>query len=398
MSIELKVPSLPESVADATIAKIYKKEGESIERDENLFDLETDKVMIEVPVSMSGVIEKIAVSEGDTVLSEQLLAIIKEGAVVTEKGSDNGAKVTADAPATTPASDALADLSPAVRRLVQEKNVDVTTVKGSGKGGRLTKTDIENHLKGDSAAATNAAHTAPVVTGNRMEERVPMSRLRARVAERLLQVQHDAAILTTFNEINMKPVMDLRKRYKDAFEKAHDTRLGFMSFFVKAAVAALQQFPAVNASLDGNELVYHNYQDVGIAVGSERGLVVPVLRNAEMMSMSDMEKNIRDFGARAKTGKISIDEMTGGTFTITNGGTFGSMMSTPIINPPQSAILGMHNIVERPVVENGEIVVRPIMYVALSYDHRVIDGSASVQFLYKIKELIEDPARMLLKV
>lgn len=405
MSTEIKVPGLPESVADATIAKIYKQVGDTVTQDENLIDLETDKVMIEVPAPASGVVESLSVAEGDTVEADQLLLILKEGAVAASAPaaeSDDAGVSSHASESSTPAADH-DDLSPAVRRLVQEHHVDVSKVVGTGKGGRITKADVENFIKnGATMPATKPAATtaAPVLqaAGSRMEERVPMSRLRARVAERLLQVQNDAAILTTFNEINMKPVMDLRKRYKDAFEKKHGTRLGFMSFFVKAVVEALQRFPAVNASIDGNDIIYHNFQDIGIAVGSDRGLVVPILRNAEGMNMAAIESQIRDFGKRAGEGKISIEEMTGGTFTITNGGTFGSMLSTPIINPPQSAILGMHNIVERPVVENGEVVVRPIMYVALSYDHRIIDGSVSVRFLYTIKELLEDPARLLLEV
>lgn len=399
MAIEIKVPGLPESVADATVAKIYKSEGEGIARDENLFDLETDKVMIEVPSSQAGVIAKLAVSEGDTVTAEQLLAIINEGeaAASAPAASSDDASFAKESDDSVHLDDSL---SPAVRRLVQEKGIDVNQIKGSGKNGRITKQDVESYLTqgGSKPAAAAADKPALVVTGSRMEERVPMSRLRARVAERLLESQQNAAILTTFNEINMKPVMDLRNRYKDLFEKQHDVRLGFMSFFVKAAVEALRRFPAVNAFIDGNDLVYHNYQDIGIAIGSDRGLVVPILRNAESMSMADVENNIREYAKKAQSGKLSIEEMTGGTFTITNGGTFGSMLSTPIINPPQSAILGMHNIVDRPVVENGEIVIRPIMYVALSYDHRIIDGSVSVRFLMTIKQLLEDPARLLLDV
>lgn len=398
MSIEIRVPTLPESVADATIAKIYKKEGEAITRDENLLDLETDKVMIEVPCANAGVIEKLAVSEGDTVTTDQLLAVIKEGAVAA-------AATPAAAESTATVDTESVHLSPAVRRLVQEHNVDVSQVTATGKDGRITKKDVEQYLASGAlktapvkAAAEVVADSAPLPSGSRVEERVPMSRLRARVAERLVEAQSEAALLTTFNEIDMKPVMDLRARYKAQFEKKHGVRLGFMSFFVKAAVEALRRFPAVNAYIDGKDVLYHNYQDVGIAIGSDRGLVVPILRNAENLSMSDIEAKIREFAGRAGDGKITIDEMTGGTFTITNGGTFGSMLSTPIINPPQSAILGMHNIVERPVVVDGEIVVRPIMYVALSYDHRIIDGSTSVRFLVTIKELLEDPARLLLDV
>lgn len=402
MAIELKVPGLPESVADATVAKIYKSAGDAVERDENLFDLETDKVMIEVPCAQSGVLSKLEVSEGDTVTADQLLAVIDEGAVPADMPqSDAKAEMTDDQPDQNAVSAThLDELSPAVRRLVQEKQVDVSQISGSGKGGRITKQDVEKHLsQGGSTTPVAKVEAEPaVVTGSRMEERVPMSRMRARIAERLLESQQNAAILTTFNEINMKPVMDLRSRYKDLFEKQHDVRLGFMSFFVKAAVEALRRFPAVNAFIDGNDLVYHNYQDVGIAIGSDRGLVVPILRNTENMSMADVEKNIRGYAKKAQDGKLTLEEMTGGTFTITNGGTFGSMLSTPIINPPQSAILGMHNIVERPVVENGEIVIRPMMYVALSYDHRIVDGSVSVRFLVTIKQLLEDPARLLLDI
>lgn len=390
MAIEIKVPALPESVADATVAKWYKKEGESIARDENLVDLETDKVMLEVPAPKSGVVTKIIVSEGDTVTADQVLAMLEEGAVAqpekVEKAEEAAPAQQAEAVKKPEAS---AELSPAVRRAVGEIGADVSQLQGSGKGGRITKTDVMQQ-----AAAVGGMSGV----GDRTEKRVAMSRLRQRIAERLVDAQHQAAMLTTFNEINMKPVMDLRAKYKDRFEKLHDVRLGFMSFFTKAAIEALKRFPAVNASIDGTDLVYHNFFDVGIAIGSPRGLVVPILRNAELMSMADIEKQIKDFGARAQDGKVTIEEMTGGTFTITNGGIFGSMLSTPIVNPPQSAILGMHNIVQRPVVENGEIVVRPVMYVALSYDHRVIDGRESVQFLVTIKEMIEDPARLLLEV
>lgn len=395
MSIEIKVPTLPESVTDATVAKWYKNVGDSIERDENLVDLETDKVMLEVPAPESGVIEKILVSEGDTVGADTLIAVITAGAVKqknAETASPAAVETTTTAesePATK--SNSNAELSPAVRRLAAENAIDTSEIKGSGKGGRVTKQDVENHLQTPASAA-------PATSGHRDEKRVPMSRLRARIAERLVQVQHEAALLTTFNEVNMKPVMDLRSRYKDAFEKAHGVRLGFMSFFTKAAVEALKRFPAVNASIDGNDLIYHNFCDVGVAIGSERGLVVPILRNAEKMSMADIEKGIRDYAQKAASGKIAIEDMTGGTFTITNGGTFGSMLSTPIINPPQTAILGMHNIVERPIAEKGEVVIRPIMYLALSYDHRVIDGREAVLFLRAIKDAMEDPARLLLEV
>ncbi len=394
MSVEIKVPTLPESVADALVSKWYKSEGEAIDRDENLVDLETDKVMLEVPAPKAGVIEKILIPEGETVTADQVLAIIKEGAVASAPKHEEAPK-EAEATSSAPASENAADQSPAVRRLAAEKGVDVSAVKGTGKGGRVTKQDVENHINQPSAAATTEA---PVVGGSRTEKRVPMSRLRARIAERLVQVQHEAAILTTFNEVNMKPVMDLRKRYKEQFEKTHGVRLGFMSFFTKAAVEALKKFPAVNASIDGNDLVYHNYCDIGIAIGSDRGLVVPILRNTESMSLAEIEKTIRAYAAKAKSGKIAIEDMTGGTFTITNGGTYGSMLSTPIINPPQTAILGMHNIVERPIAENGNVVIRPIMYLAMSYDHRVIDGQEAVLFLRTIKESLEDPARILLEL
>lgn len=397
MSVEIKVPLLPESVTDATIAKWYKKIGDSVTRDENLVDLETDKVMLEVPAPADGVIEKIISSEGDVVQANALLAIIKEGAVA----SSTQAKATKSEAATstpTPSSGAAAQaamatvLSPSARRVAAETGIDTTQVSGTGKGGRITKQDIQ------AQGVTSPLSTAHEQVGHREEKRVPMSRLRARIAERLVEVQQTAALLTTFNEINMQPVMDLRKKYKDEFEKSHGVRLGFMSFFTKAAVAALKRIPEVNASIDGKDIIYHNYCDIGIAIGSERGLVVPIIRNAEMLGMAEIEKSIKDYAQKAQQGKLAIEDMTGGTFTITNGGTYGSMLSTPIINPPQSAILGMHNIVERPVVENGQVVVRPIMYVALSYDHRIIDGRESVTFLKTIKELIEDPARLLLDV
>lgn len=391
MSIEIKVPTLPESVADATIAKWYKKAGESIGRDENLVDLETDKVMLEVPAPNAGVIEKILVKEGETVTAGQLLAVLKEGEV-------EEVATAKEEPQESKQSKPSEDLSPAVRRAAAEKGVDTSQIKGTGKGGRLTKQDIEQATSTKEGGKPSEAVVSTEIAGERTEKRVPMSRLRARIAERLVQVQHEAAILTTFNEVNMKPVMDLRKKYKDQFEKAHGVRLGFMSFFTKAAVEALKRFPAVNASIDGNDIIYHNYCDIGIAIGSDRGLVVPILRNAEMMSMADIEKNIRGYATKAQEGKLAIEDMTGGTFTITNGGTYGSMLSTPIINPPQTAILGMHNIVERPVAENGNVVVRPVMYLALSYDHRVIDGREAVLFLVAIKEALEDPARLLLEV
>lgn len=390
MTVEIKVPGLPESVTDATVAKWYKTAGDSVSRDENLVDLETDKVMLEVPASQDGVIEKIFFEEGATVTADQVLAVIQEGVVAAQPAAtttNDTAPAVQSAPQAVPAtapSPAIA--GPAARRAASEHDVDTSQLTGSGVGGRVTKQDVLSN------------QAAMQGSGNRQERRETMSRLRQRIAERLVQSQQEAAILTTFNEINMKPVMDLRKKYKDTFEKTTGTRLGFMSFFTKAVIEALKRFPAVNASIDGNDIIYHDYYDIGVAIGSPRGLVVPIMRNAESLSMAEIEKTIREFADKAKNGKLAIEDLTGGTFTITNGGTYGSMMSTPIINPPQTGILGMHNIVERPVVENGEIVIRPMMYVALSYDHRVIDGSESVRFLVTVKEMIEDPARMLLEV
>lgn len=396
MTIEIKVPVLPESVTDATVAKWYKKVGDSVVRSENLVDLETDKVMLEVPAPNSGVIESILVKEGDVVTGTQVIATIREGEAAAASTSASAEKAPEKPAESTPASSVQQNTAagsagvagPGARRAATEKGVDTAQVSGTGVGGRITKEDVAKHTPGTAASMMSV----------REEKRVPMSRLRQRIAERLVDVQHQAAILTTFNEINMKPVMDLRAKYKDQFEKTHGTRLGFMSFFTKAAVAALKLIPAVNASIDGNDIIYHNYFDIGIAVSSPRGLVVPVIRDADLLSMAHIEEEIREYGNRAKEAKLTMEEMTGGTFTITNGGVFGSMLSTPIINAPQSAILGMHNIVERPVVENGEIVIRPIMYVALSYDHRIIDGRESVTFLKTIKELVEDPARLLLEV
>ena len=398
MTIEIKVPTLPESVADATIAKWYKQSGETIQRDETLVDLETDKVMLEVPAPKAGVIEKILFKEGDTVTAHQVLALLKEGETAKPEAKTPEAKSASPTAPAQPQSAAPQEaFSPSVRRFIAEKAVDVQHITGTGKDGRITKKDV-TAAAAEKPAARRATTEAIAFQGQRSEKRVPMSRLRARIAKRLVQVQHEAAILTSFNEINMKPVMDLRNEYKDRFEKAHGVRLGLMSFFTKAAVEALKRFPAVNASIDGGDIVYHHYCDIGIAIGSERGLVVPILRNAESMGMATIEKRIREYAASAKEGRLAIEDITGGTFTITNGGTYGSLLSTPIINPPQTAILGMHNIVERPVVETGQVVVRPMMYVALSYDHRVIDGREAVLFLITIKELLEDPARMLLEV
>lgn len=391
---DIKVPVLPESIADAVVARWCKKPGEAFSRNENLVELETDKVMLEVPAPEDGVLDKIIVAEGATVKAQDILGTFSAGQSV--KATSAAAASAAPAPAAKAES---ADLSPAVRRLAAEHDVDTSQIKGSGKGGRITKEDVEKTVqttKSPTPAASSAV--APLAAGERAEKRVPMSRLRARIAERLVAAQHNAAMLTTFNEVNMQPVMELRTRYKDQFEKSHGVKLGFMSFFVKAAVEALKRFPAVNASIDGDDIVYHGYFDIGIAVSTPRGLVVPVLRNADQMSMAEIEKAIGDFAGRAREGKLTLEEMTGGTFTLTNGGIFGSMLSTPILNPPQSAILGMHRISDRAMVEQGQVVVRPMMYLAMSYDHRIIDGRESVSFLVTIKELLEDPARMLLQL
>ncbi len=397
MTIEIKVPVLPESVADALVAKWYIREGESVQRDQQLVDLETDKVMLEVPALSTGVITKIYIKEGEKVKAGTVLGILTEGAAAATT-----TKPAAQTKKPTEPEAETAELSPAVRRLVAEHNLDTQQIKPTGKGGRLTKEDVENYLQSQAAPKEKTSKTAEkpaVVMGNREEKRVPMSRLRARIAERLVAVKQETAMLTTFNEVDMHAVMDLRQTYKDHFEKKHQARLGLMSFFVKAAVEALKRFPMVNASIDGENIVYHNYFDIGIAVGGgPRGLVVPILRDADQMIMADIEKNIRDLADKVKNNKITLEELTGGTFTITNGGVYGSLLSTPIINPPQSAILGMHKIAERPVVINGEIKIRPIMYLALSYDHRIIDGTESVQFLVTIKELLEDPARFLLHI
>jgi 2-oxoglutarate dehydrogenase E2 component (dihydrolipoamide succinyltransferase) len=398
---DVRVPTLPESVTDATVLTWHKKPGDPVSRDENLLDLETDKVVLEVPSPIDGVLTEIKAEEGAVVTSDDILAILTEGAVAAAAPAIN--EPAADTPAE---SDDDPILTPAVRRLVKEMKIDPSQVTGTGKEGRILKSDVMRYLDeqknqpAEAKEAKAAASAAPddIALGPRDEKRVPMSRLRARVAERLLEAQANAAILTTFNEVDLQNVIELRKKYKDQFEKQHDTRLGFMSFFVKAAVEALKKFPAVNASIDGDEIVYHNYFDIGIAVGSPRGLVVPILRDADQMSFAEIEARIREYGEKARDGSLSYDDLVGGTFTISNGGVYGSMLSTPILNPPQSAILGMHNIVERPVVVNGEIVIRPMMYLALSYDHRIIDGRESVQTLVTIKELLEDPARLMLQV
>jgi 2-oxoglutarate dehydrogenase E2 component (dihydrolipoamide succinyltransferase) len=394
MSIDIKAPTFPESVADGTVATWHKKPGESIEL---IVDIETDKVVLEVVAPADGSLAEIIKGEGETVLSNEVIAKFIEGAVA--------AAPVASAPAAAPvvdASSASAEklVNPAARKMAEENNVNTAAVSGSGKDGRVLKEDVANHLKSAPAAAVSAPAIAPLaVVGERVEKRVPMTRLRKRIAERLLEASNSTAMLTTFNEVNMKPVMDLRAKYKDQFEKAHNgTRLGFMGFFVKAAVEALRRFPAVNASIDGNDVVYHGFQDIGVAVSTEKGLVVPVLRNAENMGIATVESTIRDFGLRARDGKLGIEEMSGGTFTITNGGVFGSLLSTPILNLPQSAILGMHKIQERPMAVNGKVEILPMMYLALSYDHRLLDGKDAVQFLVTIKDLLEDPARLLLEI
>ena len=397
MTIEIKVPVLPESVADAAVATWHVSVGDSVSRDDNLVDIETDKVVLEVPCPVDGVVVEIREDEGATVLGEQVIAIIKEGAsagteVTKEAAPAEAAPATEAAPAASEeSSDAL---SPSVRRLLSEHKLNSDSIKGTGVGGRLTKEDVEKYIK---SAAPAAAAPVPAI-GARDQKRVPMTRLRKTIAKRLLQATNDTAMLTTFNEINMKPIMDLRKQYKDVFEERHGTRLGFMSFYVKAVTEALKRFPEINASIDGDDLVYHNFFDVSIAVSTPRGLVTPVLRDTDQMSMSDIEKKIRELAIKGRDGKLTVDEMTGGNFTVTNGGVFGSLISTPIINLPQSAILGMHKIQDRPMAVDGKVEILPMMYLALSYDHRIVDGKGSVGFLVTIKELLEDPTRLLLDV
>ena len=408
MAIEIKAPTFPESVADGTVATWHKKPGEAVKRDELIVDIETDKVVIEVLAEADGVLAEIIKNEGDTVLSNELLGRLTEGGAAAAPAAAPAAAAApaqAAAPAAAAGDDAI--LSPAARKLAEENGIDPNSIAGTGKGGRVTKEDVVAAVEAKKnapaaaakPAAAPAAAAAVVATGDRTEKRVPMTRLRAKIAERLVEAQSSMAMLTTFNEVDMTEVMALRSKYKDLFEKSHNgVRLGFMSFFVKAATEALKRFPAVNASIDGNDIVYHGYADIGVAVSSDRGLVVPVLRNAELMSLAEIESGIATFGKKARDGKLSIEEMTGGTFTITNGGTFGSMMSTPIVNPPQAAILGMHNIIQRPMAINGQVVIRPMMYLALSYDHRLIDGKEAVTFLVTIKNLLEDPARLLLEI
>ncbi len=422
MTIEVRVPQLPESVADATLVSWHKKPGDAVARDENLVDLETDKVVLEVPAPANGVLREIKLQDGTTVTSGQLLAIIEEGAAAAAPQATAAAAVTAAAAAgpgpgaakAAGAAAAAAKLSPAAKRVVEENQVDPKAVTGSGKDGRVSKSDVVNYLSSKDAAppavsapapapasapsAKAPAAPTPSARGARTGQRVPMTRLRARIAERMVQAQSTQALLTSFNEVDLKAVNELRARYKDSFEKQHGVKLGFMSFFAKACVEALRKFPTVNASVEGNDIVYHEYFDIGVAVSTDRGLIVPVLRDADLQSFADIEKSIANFAGRARAGTITMEELTGGTFTITNGGVFGSLLSTPIVNAPQSAILGMHKIQDRAVVIDGQVVVRPMMYVALTYDHRIIDGREAVQFLVTVKQCLEDPARMVLGV
>ncbi len=402
MQIEVKVPPLSESITEATLVSWHKKVGDAVKRDENLIDIETDKVVMELPAPADGVIVKILKADGGLVAAGEVIAMIDSEGKAAAAAPVVAAASAKAAPVAPPAVSAAA--SPSAAKIAAENNVNTGDIAGTGRGGRVTKEDVVNKVSGASTAPAPAAKPvspAPAIqlsTGDRTEQRVPMSRLRARIAERLVQSQSTAAILTTFNEVNMAPAIDLRNKYKEKFEKEHGVKLGFMSFFVKAAVHALKKYPIVNASIDGNEIVYHGYYDIGIAVGSERGLVVPILRDADQMSIAGVEKKIAEFGQKAKDGKLTIEDLSGGTFSISNGGVFGSMLSTPIINPPQSAILGVHATKERPVVENGQIVIRPINYLAMSYDHRIIDGREAVLALVAMKEALEDPARLLLDI
>ena len=403
MMIEIKVPQLPESVTDATLVGWHKKAGETVARDENLVDLETDKVVLEVPAPAAGVLSEIKVSDGTTVVSGDLLALLEEGEAGASPAPVDQPGAAAAAPLPATAQQTSHKLSPAVRRLLDEHDLDATIVTGTGKDGRITKSDVMAYLKSHSDENVTPGDPAPAVPtatsgASRTEQRVPMTRLRARIAERMVQAQHSAAMLTTFNEVDLTKVMSLRKRYRESFEKEHGVRLGFMSFFAKGAVEALKKYPAVNASVEGNDIIYHDYFDIGIAVSSDRGLMVPVLRNVDHLSFAQIESDIAELGEKARDGTMSMDDLTGGTFTITNGGVFGSMLSTPILNPPQSAILGMHAIQERPMVVDGDITVRPMMYLALTYDHRIIDGKEAVQFLVSMKNSLEDPGRLLLQV
>jgi 2-oxoglutarate dehydrogenase E2 component (dihydrolipoamide succinyltransferase) len=415
MTIEVRVPQLPESVADATLVSWHKKPGDAVARDENLVDLETDKVVLEVPAPTNGVLREIKLQDGTTVTSGQVLAIIEEGAAAAAAAPIAAVTPAASAGAAKAGSAAAAaKLSPAAKRVVEENQVDPKAVTGSGKDGRVSKSDVVNYLSSKDAAAPPASAPAPApasapsskapappapgARGARTEQRVPMTRLRAKIAERMVQAQSTQALLTSFNEVDLKAVNELRARYKDSFEKQHGVKLGFMSFFAKACVEGLKKFPTVNASVEGSDIVYHEYFDIGVAVSTDRGLIVPVLRDADLQSFADIEKSIANFAGRARAGTITMEELTGGTFTITNGGVFGSLLSTPIVNAPQSAILGMHKIQDRAVVIDGQVVVRPMMYIALTYDHRIIDGREAVQFLVTVKQCLEDPARMVLGV
>ena len=405
MSVEIRVPSLPESVADATLVAWRKKAGDAVARDENLVDLETDKVVLEVPSPVAGILTEIRLQDGATVKGGQVIALV-EPIVAAEAGAAPAAAAAVGPAAGVPP--AAAKLSPAAKRIVSENQLNPGDVAGSGRGGRISKADVVGHLAGrdagtapapaTAAPAPRPAETVPLGRAGRSDQRVPMTRLRARIADRMVQAQATQALLTSFNEVDLKAVMDLRTRYRDAFEKQHGVKLGFMSFFTRACVEALKKFPVVNASVDGNDIVYHEYFDIGVAVSTDRGLIVPVLRDADLLSLADIEKAIGAYATRARAGSITIEELTGGTFTITNGGVFGSLLSTPIVNAPQSAILGMHKIQDRPVVVDGQIVIRPMMYIALTYDHRIIDGRDAVQFLVAVKQVLEDPARLVLGI
>lgn len=394
--MEIKVPVLPESVADATIATWHVKTGEAVSRDQVLVDIETDKVVLEVVAQADGVMGEIIHDTGATVTAEEVIGKMEAGGTPTAKAEAPKGEPAAAAPAAAEESDDA--LSPSVRRLIAEKGLDASKIKGSGKNGRVTKEDVEKFLAGAPAKAAAPAAAPVVAAGDRSQKRVPMTRLRKTIANRLLEAKNSTAMLTTFNEVNMKPIMDLRKQYQDVFEKRHGIRLGFMSFYVKAVTEALKRFPEVNAAIDGDDIVYHNYFDVSIAVSTPRGLVTPVLRDCDKMNLAEIEKAIKDLALKGRDGKLSMDDLTGGNFTITNGGVFGSLMSTPIINPPQSAILGMHKIQDRVMVVDGKMEILPMMYLALSYDHRIIDGKESVGFLVTIKELLEDPTRILLDI
>jgi 2-oxoglutarate dehydrogenase E2 component (dihydrolipoamide succinyltransferase) len=407
MTIEVKVPALPESVSDGVVVGWHKQPGDAIKRDEALVDIETDKVVLEVPAPLDGVLEKILLNDGDTVVAQQVIGLIKADGAAQPVSADASAQAATGTEPSQAAASA-PGMGPAVRKLIAEHELDPGTIPGSGKDGRVTKADVLTFLKNRPVAAQQTevkpvrppavTPGLPEVDEDRPQKRVPMSRLRARVAERLLHAARDTAMLTTFNEVNMQPVMEMRAKYKDEFEKVHGVRLGFMSFFVRASAEALKRHPDINASIDGEDIVYHGFCDIGVAISSDRGLVVPILRNAEYMSLAEIETYIMEFATKARDSKLEMEDITGGTFTISNGGVFGSMLSTPILNPPQSAILGMHRIQDRPVAEDGQVVIRPIMYLALTYDHRIVDGKSAVTFLATIKELLEDPASMLLDI